>query len=100
MQELPTVIPDVQMLLALSPEELAAKMLFLLRKRREEMFHPGNLQGELWQLPHAPNQTPQYPRQYEKAISVAIEEAWAWLHSQGLVIPEPGTNGQHGWRRL
>jgi hypothetical protein len=41
--ELPRVIPDVQMLLALPPEELAAKMLFLLRKRGEAMFHHGNL---------------------------------------------------------
>jgi hypothetical protein len=102
MQELPTVIPDVQMLLALSPQELAAKMLFLLKKRREETFNLGYLHNELWQQrsPYAPNQPPQYPRQYEHAVNIAIAEAWAWLHSQGLVIPEPGGNGQNGWRRL
>jgi hypothetical protein len=43
--ELPTVIPDVQMLLALAPEELAARILFLLRKRGDAKFHPGNLQN-------------------------------------------------------
>jgi len=24
-------------------------------------------------------------------------ETWAWLKAQGLVVPQPGTNGQHGW---
>ena len=34
MHELPTAIPDVNVLLALEPEELASKMLFLLRQRK------------------------------------------------------------------
>ena len=62
MQELPRVIPDVQMLLALTPEELAGKMLFLLRKRGDAMFHPGNLLNELWAHSHLGQ--PQYPREY------------------------------------
>ena len=33
MHELPTVIPDVSLLLALQPEELGAKILFRLEKR-------------------------------------------------------------------
>ena len=44
MNELPRIITDVQMLLALTPEELAEKMLFLLKKRNDEKFYPGNLQ--------------------------------------------------------
>src|SRR5437667_10609307 len=99
MQELLTVIPDVQMLLALSPEELAAKMLFLLRKRGGEKFHIGNLYNELWQQhsEYGPNQQPQYPRDKEPAVNIAIDEAWAWLQSQGLVIP---TSDGNGWMRL
>jgi hypothetical protein len=46
MNELPRIITDVQMLLALTPEELAEKMLFLLKKRNDAKFHPGNLHGE------------------------------------------------------
>lgn len=98
MHELPRVIPDVQMLLALTPEELAAKMLFLLRKRSEAMFHPGNLQNELWG--HVGSNQPQYPREYENEISLALAEAWAWLHAQSLVVPANDINGQNGWRRL
>jgi hypothetical protein len=33
MYELPTVISDVSVLLSLEPEELGAKLLFLMRKR-------------------------------------------------------------------
>jgi hypothetical protein len=42
--ELPRTIPDVKMLLALAPEELASTILFLLKKRKEAKFHTGNLQ--------------------------------------------------------
>ena len=34
MYELPRTIPDVKMLLALAPEELASTILFLLKKRK------------------------------------------------------------------
>jgi hypothetical protein len=47
MQELITAIPDVDTLLALEPEELGAKLLFILRGRREAQFHPGNLKSDV-----------------------------------------------------
>jgi hypothetical protein len=48
MRELVAQIPDVDAFLALAPEELAAKILFLLRQRRQEMFTAGSLETELW----------------------------------------------------
>jgi len=95
--ELPRVIPDVQMLLALAPEELASTMLFILKKRREVKFHPGNLHNELWA--HATSGQPQYPRQYDNEISLALSEAWAWLGAQGLLVSDM-ENGRYGWRQL
>jgi uncharacterized protein (TIGR02391 family) len=91
--ELPRVIPDVQMLLALTPEELASKMLFLLRKRNEATFHLGNLHNEL----QGQDCQPQY-RQHAGDVSLAISEAWAWLQAQGLVVPSE--TGGAGWFRL
>jgi hypothetical protein len=38
MNELPRIIPDVQVLLALTPEELAEKILFILKKRWGTFF--------------------------------------------------------------
>jgi hypothetical protein len=43
MLELLTETPDADQLLALAPEELGAKLLFLLRHRGERMFVPVNL---------------------------------------------------------
>lgn len=57
------------------------------------MFHPDNLQNELWGSLHS--NEPQYPRQFENEISLALSEAWAWLHAQGLVVPANDTNGQN-----
>jgi uncharacterized protein (TIGR02391 family) len=82
------------MLLALAPEELAATILFLLKKRNEAKFHTGNLQRELWA--HSTAGQPQYPRQRENEINLALSEAWAWLQAQGLIVLDM-ENGQYGW---
>jgi hypothetical protein len=72
--ELPRTIPDLRMLLALAPEELPSTILFLLKKRNEAKFHTGNLQKELWG--HFTSGQPQYPRQTENEINLALSEAW------------------------
>lgn len=97
MLDLVRTIPDVNALLALEPEELGAKLLFLTRLREgEKHFHPGNYMIELVQT-SAPTG---YPHQCQARVGLACAEAWAWLEAQGLVVPEPGSNGQHGWRLL
>jgi uncharacterized protein (TIGR02391 family) len=96
MRELQTVIPDVEVLLALEPEELGAKLLFLARARQEHMFHPEATAGELWSRPEAP----EYPLQRQSEIRLALREAWAWLEAQGLIVPAPDTNGRNGYRVL
>lgn len=97
MHELPVVIPDVEVLLALEPEELAAKMLFLLRRRTASHFHPGvveELNGSWGQGQRL------YPQNRIDEAKLALREAWAWLEAQGLLIPAEGMNGQSGWRVL
>jgi len=98
MQGLSAAIPDPAVLLALEPEELGAKMLFILRTAGSGKFHPGNMLGDLWRDNAAGH--PSYPREREHEITIAVTEAWAWLEAQGLIIPEPGYNGQNGWRLL
>jgi uncharacterized protein (TIGR02391 family) len=97
MQELIQAIPDVDVLLALEPEELGAKMLFLLKKRRERMFFPTTLVTEMWIERHG---HPEYPRNRMEDISLAITEALAWLQAQGLIVPAPDDNGRNGWMVL
>jgi uncharacterized protein (TIGR02391 family) len=96
MRELLTAIPDVEVLLALEPEELGAKLLFVARGRQEHMFSPDATAGEFWPGGGAP----EYPRQRQAEIRLALREAWAWLEAQGLVVPAEGTNGRNGYKVL
>jgi len=101
MHELSQAIPDADVLLALEPEELGAKLLFLLRKRTfQRMFMPTQLNAELWPTNTIPGQQTPYPPNRRYAIDVALVEAWAWLEAQGLIVPAPDSNGPLGWRIL
>ena len=105
MHELPREIPNASLLLSLTPEELGAKMLFLLRRRHNQSTGPltgnggmyilNNLQSELWPSSNINNQA-QYSRDKQNDINLAITEAWAWLTAQGLLVPANGINGQNG----
>ncbi|MCG8693620.1 MAG: TIGR02391 family protein [Minwuiales bacterium] len=98
MQELFNAIPDVEALLALEPEELGAKLLFLIRHRGDDgMFNP---HGYFTKLFGHIDGTETYPRSRQADVELAWTEAWAWLEAQGLVIPAEGDNGRNGYRRL
>jgi uncharacterized protein (TIGR02391 family) len=99
MLQLRQTMPDPDVMLALEPEELAAKLLVLIRNRPDlrGSYHAGNLGNELWQ--DVPGQ-PSYPREWYDEISLAMAEALAWLEAQGLAVPATGLNGSNGWRRL
>lgn len=97
MRELPSVIPDAETLLALEPEELGAKLLFVLGNQPEQNIILGNLLSEL-RYPSTTGQ--QYSSTQLDAVERAVVEAWAWLEAQGLIVPAAGINGQNGWRRL
>lgn len=102
MYELPRDIPDVATLLALEPEELGAKMLFLIRERiqreRNHLASLGNYQSE--PFGNRNNGAPTYPDAARDNFFQATAEAWSWLESQGLIVPAPGMNGQNGFRVL
>lgn len=109
MLELIEQIPDVNVLLDLAPEELAGKLLFVMRKRMEDprqrnmggngrMFHFSQVEGELWN--YNPSGPKRYPTEKREEVNLALSEAWAWLEAQGLLVPAPETNGQNGWRVL
>ena len=100
MRELVQAIPDVDVLLGLEPEELAAKILFLLRGRQDrESFHPDNLAIELRDMRFESRQAAPHSLRW-KEVSLALAEAWAWLEAQGLIVRADDLNGRNGWRRL
>jgi uncharacterized protein (TIGR02391 family) len=102
-RELMTAVPDVDVLLAMEPEELGAKLLFLLRRRRSDypngMFHPDNLSSEMGRQ-HSFMPQEGYPEIRGDEVNMALAEAWAWLRAQGLVVPAPDANGANGWSVL
>jgi hypothetical protein len=97
MNELPGVILEPQVLLSLEPEELAGKILFVLRKRignsrqPEHYFALANLLNELWPTNYLPNYQPPYPPELQKQINLAIGESWGWLIAQSLLVPRERT---------
>jgi uncharacterized protein (TIGR02391 family) len=103
MHELPRIIRDPQVLLALAPEELAAKLLPVLKARaqREKGLLPplSSAQTEPFSAPRNDG-LPAYPPQLSEEVKLAIAEAWSWLEAQGLLVPAPGVNRARGFRVL
>jgi Protein of unknown function (Hypoth_ymh) len=90
-ETLGSLIPDVQILLAMAPEELAPILLRLARLHSQGgMFHPNNMDGSL---------PPSY-RQRPNEVEVAMSEAWQWLRLNMLIVPVGGINGNNGWMTL
>jgi uncharacterized protein (TIGR02391 family) len=94
LEHLKAAIPDAEVLLNLEPEELGAKLLFVLRQHGGSQFHFGNLENE---LDGGGAGQPLYPRNNQAAVGLALREAGAWLGAQGLIIPAQGMNGNNGW---
>ena len=108
MFELPDLIPDVDDVLLLEPEELGAKLVFLMRKRTENRGDPFNNGGLLSYANLVSEPFSRHPlgnhRQYSEAarsmFELAFAEAWSWLEAQGLLVQAPGMNGANGFRVL
>ncbi len=95
MIELAQTVPDPDVLLAMTPEELGAKLLFLLRKRpnQRSSFILTNLIDGLWRISSLPGEQPPYPRARRDEIDLALAEAWSWLLAQGLLVQQPSAIG-------
>ena len=97
MSRLVQAIPDVEVFLALEPEELGAKLLFLA-KECGGMFSPSNFEAEIWDAEI--RRQPTYPRNRQNAVALALTEAWAWLEAQGLIVPAPDQGHGTSYRVL
>ncbi len=93
MDTLRALIPDVEVLLALAPEELAPYLLKLAKEMAQT--HPRQTF-----LPDAITDQNGYTIKRQDEVSVAIKEAWQWLLINMLIIPDMGINGNNGWMVL
>jgi uncharacterized protein (TIGR02391 family) len=93
-------IPSVELLLSLAPEELAPVLLRLVPAAVQNgMFLPEHISGHEALYPSVPIRKG-YPRGHEREIDIAVQEAWAWLQANLLVVPAMGPNGSNGWLML
>jgi len=98
MTTLTSLIPDVNILLELAPEELAEILLQLANEHKQNgLIHP---QALLTQINGARGEADGYPQSRRKDAELAFSEAWNWLTVHGLLVPDTGTNGNNGWMRL
>jgi uncharacterized protein (TIGR02391 family) len=98
MNTLKSLIPDVDVLVALPPEEIAQTLLGLINERLQNgLIH---LQSLAIDIDGQPGQFNGYPQQRKRDATLALAEAWHWLTIQGLLIPEPGGNGNNGHMML
>lgn len=98
MATLTSLIPDVDVLVSLAPEELAEVVLRLAAEHRQNNL--AHLQSITSQINGTPGANDGYPPNLRKDAELAAAEAWNWLVVQGLLVPEPGYNGTNGFMLL
>lgn len=93
MPDLPTLIPDATVLLALAPEELGGQLLTVFRERPGGLLSPDAIVSQIWST-HGSG-AGAYPSHYRAEVEMAIGEAFAWLQAQALLIRAPNPNNTY-----
>jgi uncharacterized protein (TIGR02391 family) len=88
MGSLKSFVPDVEVLLAMAPEELAPILLQVAREQRG-MFLADN-----------ESDVTAYPEHRWSQVEIALSEAWEWLRVNMLIVPAASPNGRNGWMVL
>ena len=92
MNSLFAMIPDVDTLLSLEPEELAGVLLVYLKS-----LPPRDSQLNRHNFFHNPDKTfAQYPQEQLENVANAFLAAWVWLEREGLILPRVGA-GHSDW---
>lgn len=95
MATLISLIPDIDVLISLAPEELAETVLQLAFENKQNNL--AHIQVITSAIHGTPGSNSGYPQNRHKDAELAVAEAWNWLVVHGLLIPEPGFNGSNGW---
>lgn len=102
MSQLLKVVPDVDTLLAIQPEELGRILLDVAASELHNgMFQPNSVTSDanLYGA-YSFDAGQHYPQTRKAEISIAIGEAWHWLELNMLIMPATDTNGQNGFKVL
>ena len=98
MNNLTSFLPNLDLLIALSPEDLAEILLPLAKEHRHNrLIDFGTIRSKIDGLPHREND---FPAGLRHQAEQALAEAWTWLVVNGLLVPDPSENGRNGWMLL
>jgi uncharacterized protein (TIGR02391 family) len=87
-------ISDAQVLISLSPEEVASQLLNVIGHVRPNVNQGMTNRDQISRF------AGEYPPQHQADVEIAITEAWRWLEINMFILPALGTNGQNGWFML
>jgi|SRR5665213_1434118 len=100
MPRLTDLIPDEAILLALQPSELAPYVLQAAKSVQQnglvmlDCVVGGIFKGDSLAM-NNPNTYQDRPQ-----VVLAVAEAWSWLESNQLLVPDLGMNGSNGWKKF
>lgn len=101
MPTLPELIPDVDALVGLAPEEVAQAVLTSAHSLAQNgMFSAMGVIGPEMLYGRGIPGPAVYPRNREADITEALGVAWLWLEINMIFMPSPGINGTNGYRQL
>jgi uncharacterized protein (TIGR02391 family) len=89
-------IQNLEVLLALEPEELAPAVLrAAIEAKQNGITHLQSISYYIFERPGA--HQARFPADRRREADRAIGEAWSWLVRNGLLIPDTGMNAAGGW---
>jgi uncharacterized protein (TIGR02391 family) len=94
MVTLQQLVPDVDVLLALAPEELGGILLKVAKARLQNGLIQRN---DVSPTPAIGVLHPSAWTVCDREVELAVSEGWNWLIVQGLLVPAPGINGSNGF---
>src|ERR1039458_8711347 len=98
METLFSIYPNVQDLLATTPEDLAPVLLTLAKGMVQSgMFHKEAVNNAATAPPNALPSQQGYQFYDRQQIEALLSRAWSWIERSDLITPAAGMNGRNGW---
>jgi len=99
MKELMSRVPDVEIVLALTPEELGRHLLKILASTNKMTFHERGPSHDIWSSEEV-RAGRGYPREKQLSVDLALAEGISWLETHDLIMPEERGSGHMRITRL
>jgi uncharacterized protein (TIGR02391 family) len=101
MEKLYSLLPTAESLLQVHPQDLAPILLRLgAAEHQNGMFLPQVVAQVTVGLGMTAEYQHAYPHHKQAQVDALLNETWEILRRDGMILPAPDINGQHGWMVL